>query len=383
MAINSSVRWFTSDMAGAPAIENVEGGLIATLDACLINGFGGVSVTGISVSSEVATVTATAHGYQKHAVIQIAGATPSDLNGDWRIATVPTADTFTFAAPGLADGSATGTITAIRATPGHWEKQWSATNIGAYRSTHPDGTGIVLRVDDTPTGVNASPVLCYESMSAIDTGVNPFPIITNFVWRRTATSTAGQLPRPWALVADERWFCLLLDFNATTTNPGALYQFGDVVSAAEADSYACYVTGNAAATPASIYSSSSQNDFSGSNVGQYFARNRAGAVGAVPARRYGSRRIDEPGDGEAFPSVYNGGYLFHHPCTLHQDDGVLRGLQPAFWQGLTARAGTLSAPYAVLDPSATLPVALLVHECGRSGATGVSYIGFDIWGPWR
>jgi hypothetical protein len=66
----------------------------------------------ISVSSLVATVTcSSAHGLQVGDDVTITGATPSALNGNKLVATVPTTGTFTFETT-AGDGAATGAITA-------------------------------------------------------------------------------------------------------------------------------------------------------------------------------------------------------------------------------------------------------------------------------
>jgi hypothetical protein len=69
------------------------------------------SVTGISISSGTATVTATAHGYSTRDQVTIAGGSPAGVNGTFSI-TVTGADTFTYST--TATGTVTGTITAIR-----------------------------------------------------------------------------------------------------------------------------------------------------------------------------------------------------------------------------------------------------------------------------
>ena len=52
-----SVKWFTSDMRGAPVVSGTAGTLIAMLDACLVTGFGVVTATSVTVSGGVATAT--------------------------------------------------------------------------------------------------------------------------------------------------------------------------------------------------------------------------------------------------------------------------------------------------------------------------------------
>jgi hypothetical protein len=69
------------------------------------------AVTSITRSSAVATLTKTAHGFLVGDKILIAGADQSEYNGQHVVASVPTADTLTFAVSGTPVTPATGTIT--------------------------------------------------------------------------------------------------------------------------------------------------------------------------------------------------------------------------------------------------------------------------------
>jgi hypothetical protein len=70
-----------------------------------------VTLTSVVVASNVATATLTAHGFVVGDVVDVAGGSLAYANGRVTITTVPTANTFTYAATG-ADATATGTITA-------------------------------------------------------------------------------------------------------------------------------------------------------------------------------------------------------------------------------------------------------------------------------
>lgn len=137
--LDASVRYYDSTMAGAPALSGTPGALISVLDACLKDGFGTVTLNSLVVAGNVATGTVNAgHGFTMVGgavgpVITIAGATPAGLNGTWRIASVPNSTTFTFATSGIADQTATGTITAKRAPLG-FSKVFSGTNKAVYRA---------------------------------------------------------------------------------------------------------------------------------------------------------------------------------------------------------------------------------------------------------
>ena len=69
------------------------------------------SITSIVSSSDVATVTtASAHGLQVGMYVHVTGATANFVNGIYKVASVPSATTFTYAQnSGAADGAAAGT----------------------------------------------------------------------------------------------------------------------------------------------------------------------------------------------------------------------------------------------------------------------------------
>lgn len=391
---NSTVRWFHSDMPNAPQVGSAAGGIIAVFDACLIHGFDTRSINNLVVVDGVATATISAgHAYEKHAVIRIAGATPETLNGDWRIKSVPGGSTLTFDCPAIADVSATGTITCLRATPGWWEKTFSEPGKGVYRSLHPDATGMCLRIDDSYSGTTSSRIRGYESMTNIDTGTRPFPNFSQladneFTWRRTTTTTASQLPRAWTLVADEAFVWFFMDFRNITSSPAAMYQFGDIVPAA-LDGHHCVVTGHAAASPSDPGASTGQNDFGGSAAGCYFARPFDGSPTNPPSYgRVGSGLTSSPGSGEAFPAVATGGYLFHHPVAAFYGSRY-RGRVPGIMQSLTAASGTIPTPTTqtqttrvIVEPTAAFPRAVMLTSV-TAGISSVSHVGIDIHGPWR
>ena len=390
----STVRWFHSDMPGAPQNNALAGDYIAILDACLVNGFDQKNVDSLVVASDVATVTIDGgHDYEKHAVIRIAGATPAELNGDWRIATAD-ATTFTFATTGIADGAATGTITAIRATPGYWEKSFSGTNKAAYRSIHEDASGCYFRIDDNPTGHAPILIRAYEAMTDVDTGTRPFPTFAqlaenSYQWRKLSTTSSAVLPRPWIIVADESFFWFFSAFLSTDSHNDrkVSYFFGDIARFNPADVYACVVGGHGTASTHTSHRPDSLFDailVDGSATGCYFARNSANeAVDPVSFRRYGNARSPRLGGGSAFPDPVTQGYAFHYPI-LSADDGIhYRGFTPGILQSLTHDSLTLDGDeYRVLDPSEAFTRAILLLGLGWTTASR-AHVGVDIFGPWR
>lgn len=224
---DTSVKWFHSQMPGAPVLRGEPGALIELLDACLISGFDARTPDSITVAGEVATVTlGGGNPFEKHAVIAIAGASVAGLNTEWRIAT-SSAAAFTFACPGIPDGGATG-ATIKRAAAG-WGKPFSDVNVGVYRSLHPLASGVCLRIDDS--NARYPRVRGYEDMTGIDVGTDPFPTfaqrpVDEYWWGKSDTASAAA--RPWTLVADGLYLWYLpewMDYVVATHAP--LHRFGE------------------------------------------------------------------------------------------------------------------------------------------------------------
>lgn len=238
MPTNTSVKNYHSAMLGAPVLSGTPGSGIAVLDI-LVNGFGLQSASALVVSGGIATMSLpNGHSFEPDVVALVSGATPAALNGEWRILST-TVNSATFAVPGIADQTATGTITTKVAGAG-WEKVFSGTNVAVYRSLNPESTRMFLRVDDT-SATNMR-VVGYENMTDINTGTGPFPTATQISgggWWPKANAANGTA-RAWTLIADNKGF--KIHIHTASTNPGAaggIWAFGDFASLKSGDAYAC------------------------------------------------------------------------------------------------------------------------------------------------
>jgi hypothetical protein len=288
--ISNKVRLYRYSDANAPVLSGTAGALIAILDACLVDGYDPKTINTLTVTGNNATAVISAgHTYEVGAVIRIAGATPAALNGDWRLASVTGTDAvFSVEGLGIAEGAATGTITALRA-PAGWAKIYSDTNRAAYRSLdYADHNGMVLYIDDT--GTTTARARGYESMSDIDTGVGPFPtdaLLSGGCWWGKANNTTGS--RNWALVADPRRLALVpcTQSSATLQFDAGTYAFGKLRGAHPSDVWAHVIT--SASTSAASYAVPS-NESNGvqvsSSSGQYvyMPRGISGSAGAINSR---------------------------------------------------------------------------------------------------
>lgn len=349
---------FDSSQVGAPVLSGSAGALRAVIKACLVDGFGAGPVATLTVSGGIATATyAGAHPFKVGYVAQFAGATPAGLNGNKVILSV-TGTSVTFAAPGVPDGAATGTITS-KAAPAGWQELFAGalTNVIALKPSVVEATGCVLRVDDTDT-INAR-VRAYEAMSDISTGVGMTPLESQAAgglwWPKSATANATA--RAWILVADARGFYL-----AVAPAGGDRYTLlfaGDIASLKSGDAYGYLLTGNqgdqtnASSVPDGCVGYSHRS----ARTGAYLVRGYTAIGQSTAAQRLGAHHNGSTADVYAGTAGYS---LGAYPNGAN--NGLLTGALELHAAGLR---GTLPG---LLHP---------VQDCGTSFATGATVDGTD------
>lgn len=393
--VDTSVKYFTSAMPGAPVLNGVVGSLISLLDACLVDGFGAKSASSLVVAGGIATLTFAggASAAVTDSVILVAGATPSSLNGEQKVLSAG-ATSVTFATS-AADTTATGTIT-FKLAPANWSKAFSGTNLAAYKSTSPESTGCYLRVDDT--GTTIARVVGYESMSAIGTGTGPFPTSVQMsgggYWGKStiANSTANN----WTLVADDRFFLLFIaplsGANAQAIQ-GTTRCFGDHIPLRlSGDAYACGLSYSTNPTVTSTYDNSV--DYS---TGSLHAMPRAytGLGSAVlhtisPYTGGPSALSGVDSTLGAFPSVIDGGLRLSKKFVASATSAPPRCDVPGFYHVPQVQALDSFKWNDKIDGTGSLTGKRLIAVNGTqqsyssaatSSQSGVSFI--DITGPWR
>lgn len=383
--------WYSSDEVGAPALNNAAGSLIALLDAILTTGFNVKSVTSISVAAGVATAVISAHGYGVGKTIALAGATPSGLNSSFEVTAVVDSNTVRFAAPGVADGTVSGTITARRAPLG-WTKAYAGTNTAIYQRTDPLATGMLLRIDDTGTGNAAATyarALMLESASSIDTygAITPTAAqVPGGLYIGKGASTAAA--KPWVAVGDGRTLYL---FTEHPTLPVSSYSglsaftFGDISSwRSSGDAYGCIIGGASSSSIESLLSySTASNSFS---PGVYAARptNFVGGSIAVRMQGRGSGYAGlEYGVSAAYPSPVDGGMAMELSVLVRENTSTsgypMRGLM----RGLAHPLGVVPAELhaTVLDNMLGTTDKFLMVRCVSGSSAGA--LAFNVTSEWK
>lgn len=239
MPLSTDVKFFHSEMLGAPGELSyaIAGTAIAMFDACLVDGWGVTTVTALEIASGVATMTfASGHPFQQYVVAEIAGAALPVLNGQHRIISVSTnSASFEFDAP---DQVVAGAITAKVAAAG-WEKVFSATGVGVYRSPKPSSTRLFFRVEDASANSYTYRVDGYENMTDANTGTGFFRP-TNFHFQKTASTSST---RKWFIVANSSM--VYVGHHYSETQGGyAVGCFGDIRSRKSNDVYRGFIRGN-------------------------------------------------------------------------------------------------------------------------------------------
>lgn len=382
---------FDSSRPGAPVLSGTAGALRTLLKACLVDGFGAGAVATLTVSGGIATATyAGAHPFKVGYVAQFAGATPAGLNGDKVILSV-TGTSVTFAAPGVPDGAATGTITS-KAAPAGWQELFAGAlaNVIALKPSVVEATGCVLRVDDTGT-INAR-VRAYEAMSDISTGVGMMPLESQLAgglwWPKSGAASSAACP--WVLVADERGFYLAVAPRGDDRY--TLLYSGDLASLKSGDAYGYLVTGNqsdqtnATAVPDGCCGYSHRS----SRSGAYLARSHTGIGQSLAVQRIGAHHNGVASDAYAGTAGYGFGVYPNGP-----NNGLMTARLEVFGLGIRGTLPRLLHPVQDLGNAFASGVVvdgtddllgrklLALRVAPPAGGLSAGTVFIDITGPWE
>jgi hypothetical protein len=246
---NTSVKFYASYFSGAPAIGTSAAGTFITWLDNMRAGFGSVTAASVTIASNVATVVvSTGHNFWMTdqlstvgPVILMSGATPSELNREWRIASIINTTTFTFITEGINDQTATGTI-AVKIAPLPINKTFSGTNKGAYQFPAAPIT-VYYQVDDTGTKTSTTYpyVRTYYSMSDVDTGMNDANAVTACVHYSSTTKS-------WFCICSDTFFYLCVNINLAETYEGVFMMGTTIIPPESLDVYYGFAAGGVATT---------------------------------------------------------------------------------------------------------------------------------------
>lgn len=384
-----ATHFFHSGMTNAPVLSGTAGALLAVLDACLVNGWGLVSVDSLVVSAGEATATISAgHSADIGTTVLIAGATPAGLSGK-KLVTAKTNQTVKFDATGIADGAATGSITMKIASVG-WAKEFSSGNVAVYHATDAAATQMRLRVDDGQA--TYARVVGYETMSSVDAGSNPFPtaaqIAAGGVWYKAEVS--GATARGWQVYADDRAFYIVIAADSDWQNQRP-YFFGDIIPVSSTDGFACGLFHMTTTSYAFNWASSMFAATTSAEGNMVLARSYTGVVGASSVYRHYDRlsptsasAYSGSADGNAvpYPNPADSGLLLS-PIRVFEGGGVLRGVLPGVYAAPQSIPNGAFAPMTAVSGVEGLPGRTLRAALGDKDSNYRGKVFFDATGPWR
>lgn len=384
---STSVKVFASTDPGALVLSGTAGALSTLLKTYLVDGRGAGAVATLTVASGIATATYGAgHPFSVGSVGLFEGATPAELNGQKRILSTAT-NSVTFDATGVADGTATGSITSKLASAG-WQQVFSGTNITCLKPTVVEATGCVLRVDDT--GTTNARVRAYEAMTDVNTGVGPTPLDSQcsggLWWPKSGTANATACP--WVLVADDRGFYLAI--SPQGADRYTILYAGDIASLKSGDAYGYLLTGN----------QDNQTDISSvpdgcvgwshrsARTGAYLVRSHTAIGQSIAAQRIGSHHNGSTADAYAGTAGYSWGVYPNGP-----NNGLMTGALEVFALGIRGKlpgllhpvqdCGTAFSTGATVDGTDDLAGRrLLAVRTGPPNSGKAGTVFFDVTGPW-
>lgn len=392
--MSNTVKYFHSDMAGAPVLNGTAGAMIGVLDACLVNGWGSGTVDSVVIAGGIATVTRGAgHPFEPDMVAEIAGATVTggSINGQKKVLSVA-GNTYTFDATGIANQTATGTITQKIASLG-FTKAFTGTNLAAYRSSDATGTQFYLRVDDT--GTQDARVVGYESMTSVDVGDRAFPteaqLSGGMFWPKSNAATSDA--RRWVLFGNSKFFILCVRWSDNTGGAfSAIASFGDFLPVGSSDTYRCVLNGAAASpvgsSPGSLTSGIEMDTATSAGNNLNIARTFTGlgqpitgrlsfptlAVGTTSSVRSGDT---SSGGLAAFPNGPDGGLYASQMLVGELTAEVLRGRIPGLYAFPQKIGSSAFAHREKVSSIAGLAGRKLMVLNSNIGCFGI-----DITGPW-
>ena len=215
MPYGTQSKFFSSDMAGAPALYADAGAYVALLDAVLVNGYGAATISQIVVTDGVAVVTtALGHKFRKWQVALNTGAGHAGLNGEHRVIAVAGVS-YTFEVAGVPNGTYTGGETKV--APLGFEITATAANQRIYRSKDSRRNAVSLFVDDSNTvtgwNIGSNKALTQARLVCDVTDISNY-VTLGTTWWPKSSAVSGTAARPWIIAGDALGFYSAVDVAA-------------------------------------------------------------------------------------------------------------------------------------------------------------------------
>ena len=396
------VKWFASEMQGAPSLgDTADGALAALLKAVLVTGFGTLTINALSFDAAKGWAVATfsgGHAYLQDSVIQVDGVSPAAYNGEHRVMQVSTNQVWFELDNGNPGTQGTGAAMTMKVAPLGWT------------ITHESGDGKVFIV--RPTNVSESGNVSFRIDNSAFTGwtgtygsthylakiamvedvvdINTYTTIYEHRWPATQRYTA----KTWDLIGDQQLFYWLPSIGNYSYQ--TVYCAGYIRSVRPGDRYhavICHYPSTNAADGAISWSNREYcNPNNWGNSLTTFDQSGQRAIARPYHQLFGSTSwwlkglFGRFGTGLPVPNgPDNGLYLSSDPCMVLESGSHLRGYMP----GLIVPYGDITVwhrkNFGDLPalPGKKVRFIRALYQADTWNADRRSLIGFDITGPWR
>lgn len=250
------VKWFSSDMQGAPSLgDDKDGALAALLKAVLVTGFGTLTISALSFDAANGWAVATfsgSHAYLQDSVVQVEGVSPAAYNGEHRVMQVSSNQVWFEIDGGDPGAAGSGAGMTMKVAPLGWTITHESADgkIFIVRPTNVSESGNVsLRIDNTAFSgwTNSSTqypwYLSKVTMVEDVVNLNSYTEIYDHRW----PATGRYSDKRWDLIGDSQLFYFIPAFGAY--NQQACYPFGYIRSVRPGDRYHAIMDVYAALNP--------------------------------------------------------------------------------------------------------------------------------------
>ncbi|WP_421290905.1 hypothetical protein [Aeromonas taiwanensis] len=394
------VKWYASNMQGAPSLGDTSAGaLAALLKAVLVTGFGTLTLTSLVWDATEGAAKATiagGHAYLQDSVVEVSGASPAAYNGEHRVKKVSSTEVW-FELDGGNPGSAASGTMSMKVPPLGWTLTHESGDgmVAIYRPTNVSESGNVsLRIDNTAfsgwTGATYRAYLAKVQLVEDVVDINTYTLIYEHRWPATKRYSDGR----WDLIGDDQLFYFLPAYAQHNYQP--LLMFGYIKSIRPGDRYHAVLSTYPSTTAdetsrrwdqtvtspsyASVYNSLLNFDDTSHRIMARPYHQLFGTTGwwlkGMFARFGNGMNIPNGSD--------NGFYMSTDPIMVMETNNHLRGYLP----GLVVPYGNVSAWHRknfTNLPSLPGKIVRFIQSTynENAGNNPATLMGFDLTGPWR
>lgn len=393
------VKWFSSDMQGAPSLgDTTEGALTALLKAVLVTGFGQLTITSLSwdaaEGAAVATVQA-GHKYLQDSVVLIEGVSPAAYNGEHRVKKVDSTRVWFELDNGNPGAAGSGAAMTIKVAPLGWTLTHESADqkVAIYRPTDISASGNVsFRIDNTAwTNWAGNTYLAKVQMVEDVVDINTFTLIADCRWPATQRYSSTKI---WDLVGDTQLLYFLPGVG--NWNYQTFYCLGYIKSIRPGDRYHAVLVSNPSMNGTDASNSWNNRDgLSPNNWGtplssfndsgqRWIARPYHQLFGLTTWWTKGV--FTRFGTGLNVPNgPDNGFYLSTDPIMVLENNSHLRGYLPGL---IVPFADIMAWDRKNFRDLPALPGKLVrfirpTYQANVFSMDPRSLVGFDLTGPWR